>query len=392
MSIRGRLRHPLDSLPRLDAVPPSQTERAVIPGIPDCRYWMDRDISPFVRDVVDDNKRERESLARIGALTDPLPPAHLLAISGGSDSGAFAAGILVGWTKHGTRPQFRVVTGVSAGAFAAPFAYLGSDYDHVLEEMVSTVGPKDVFHARNLVSGIVADGFADSKPLESLVARYVTEDVLAAIVEESAKGRFLAIGTTDLDSGRAVTWNMGKIASSGSPHALSLFRKIMVASMSIPGAVSPVMMDVEVYGKLHQEMHVDGGVINQVFLYPAHSMLELRKQLGEPYNRKLHAYVIRNAKLAPEWCGTRRRTANISARALSALIHMQGFSNLEYIYNAAMRDGIDINMAYVENDFEISHAVRFDTSFMCRLYQYGYESSVKGFPWKKTLPTRVVQG
>lgn len=60
---------------------------------------------------------------------------------------------------------------------------------------------------------------------------------------------------------------MGAIASSHAPGTLELFRKIMVASTSIPGAVSPVMIDVDVDGKHFQEMHVDGGVIAQVFLY-----------------------------------------------------------------------------------------------------------------------------
>lgn len=96
---------------------------------------------------------------------------------------------------------------------------------------------------------------ANSEPLARLLAKYVTPDVLAAIAREYAKGRALQIATTDLDSGRPVTWDMGRIASSNTPGALELFRKIIVASTSIPGVVSPVMIDVEVDGKPFQEMH-----------------------------------------------------------------------------------------------------------------------------------------
>jgi len=370
-------------------VPPALTERAVIPGIYGARFWADRDVGAFVRLVLEDNKRELEALARMGISADELPPAHMLAISGGGDAGAFAAGILTGWTQHGSRPAFRVVTGVSAGALAAPFAYLGPRYDSVLHEMATSVGPKDIFRTRNVFAGFLTDGLADSEPLYRLISKYVTRELLDAIADEHANGRVLMIGTTDLDSGRPVTWNMGVIASSRSPEAVTLFRKVMVASMSIPGAVSPVMMDVEVDGRRHQEMHVDGAVINQVFLYPARGLVEVRKALGQPYVRKLHAYVIRNGKLGPEWTGTRRRTSNIFARSIGTLLHMQGYSDLEHIYDTVTHDGVDFNCAYIGDDFTFSHAVRFETGFLRRLYQYGYDQSAKGVAWKKSLPSRV---
>lgn len=385
----GSLKRAFSPMPRRDAVPPALTERAIIPGIAGARFWTDRDLSALVQTIIENDTRERVTLGLPEASTDPLPPAHLLAISGGGDAGAFAAGILTGWTQHGTRPSFRVVTGISAGALAAPFAYLGSQYDGALREIATSIGPKDIFHTRNFVAGLVTDGLAHSKPLNRLIEKHVTRELLEAIAGEYSKGRALVIGTTDLDSGRPVTWNMGIIASSGSPDAVALFRKIMVASMSIPGAVSPVMIDVEVDGQPYQEMHVDGGVINQVFLYPSRSLLEVSKATGRPYDRKLHAYIIRNGRLGPEWSGTKRRTSNIFARAISTLIHMQGFSDLERIHHIAMRDGVDFNLAYIGNDFEFSHAVRFETAFMRRLYQYAHDQSTKGYPWRKALPGRM---
>src|SRR5258708_4020476 len=50
------------------------------------------------------------------------PVVNYLALSSGGDDGAFAAGVLVGWTRSGRRPHFEIVTGVSAGALIAPFA------------------------------------------------------------------------------------------------------------------------------------------------------------------------------------------------------------------------------------------------------------------------------
>ena len=63
-----------------------------------------------------------------------LPPANYLAVSGGSDNGAFAAGLLVGWSESGTRPSSKLVTGISTSTLVAPFfvsggAPIGADRD-----------------------------------------------------------------------------------------------------------------------------------------------------------------------------------------------------------------------------------------------------------------------
>ena len=128
----GMLVQACGSLPRLEAVPPTLTEKAAIPGIPNSRYWLDHDLAPFIQAVIQDSKREDAALSKAGKPINPLPPANLLAISGGGDAGAFAAGILTGWSAHGDRPEFKLVTGISAGALIAPFAFLGPQYDDVV--------------------------------------------------------------------------------------------------------------------------------------------------------------------------------------------------------------------------------------------------------------------
>lgn len=374
-------------LQRRDAVPQALTEQAVIPGIPSARYWLDQDLTPFIRDASLANDREVEALADSELPTDMLPRGYYLAISGGGDAGTFAAGIIAGWTLHGTRPAFKVVTGISAGALVAPFAYLGPEYDGVILGICKAIGPKDVFHSRSVLTRLASDGIADSKPLARLIAKYITADVLAAIAAQYAKGRLLMIGTTDLDAGRPVTWNMGAIAASEAPGALHLFRNIMVASMSIPGAVSPVMIDVEVDGKQFQEMHVDGGVLTQVFLYPPGTVMALNSVTGARIRRDRHFYVIRNGKLEPQWSGTKRRTLSIGGRAITTLIHTQGISDLDRIYRIAQQDGADFNLAYIGADFDISRNHKFDGEYMKRLFDYAFQLSEKGYPWHKSPNT-----
>jgi Patatin-like phospholipase len=372
------------TLPRLDAVPPNLTEQAVIPGIPNARFWLDRDLNPFIQSVVQDFKREQDTFGNTNDSSNALPPIYMLAISGGGDDGPFAAGLLAGWSVHGDRPQFKVVTGISAGALIAPFAFLGSQYDEVIRRVATSVKRENIFHFRNSLAGLASDGMADSKPLAQLVAQYVTPELLAEIAREFEKGRVLEIGTTDLDAGRAVTWNMGAIASSRSPAALTLFRNIMIASASIPGAVSPVMIDVEVDGKPFQEMHVDGGVITQVFLYPSRIFPELAKATGTALRRQVYAYVIRNGRLEPEWSETRRRTLSVGGRAISALIETQGINDLDRIYETAQRDGVHINLAYIGTDFVAEPHARFDAAYMKRLFDYAYQAGMRGYLWHQT--------
>ena len=383
--VAGVLLQACSLLPRLDAVPSTMTEQAVIPGIPNARYWADRDLGPFVEQLLQDLKRWNGAHAD-AANSNDQSPSSLLAISGGGDAGAFAAGLLAGWAARGTRPEFRLVTGVSAGALIAPFAFLGPEYDDVVRTVVASIRAKDIFRSRNFLTGLVSDGMADSKPLSRVLEKYVTPAVLSAIAAEYAKGRALYIGTTDLDSGRTVSWNMGAIAASGAPGALDLFRKVLIAAASIPGVVSPVMIDVAIDGKRFQEMHADGGVITQVFLYPPRILAELQVVTGVPFQGAISAYVIRNGKLQPEWEGTRRRTFAIATRSISALIQTQGINDVERIYRAARRDGVDFNLAYIESDFTHPHGKEFDPDYMKSLFDYSYRLGANGYAWHKTLP------
>ena len=180
-------------------------------------------------------------------------------------------------------------------------------------------------------------------------------------------------------------WNLTRIAASPDPKALRLFRSIMIASAAIPGAFPPVLIDVEAQGHAYQEMHVDGGTMSQVFVYPPKlNLKELSRQHG--ISRERRVYVIRNARLDPEWAQVERRTMSIAGRAISSLIHAQGLGDLYRIYLTTQRDGVDFNLAYVPASFNAPHPEEFDPDFMRALYQTGYEMAVKGFPWEKRPP------
>lgn len=369
---------------RQSAVPQQLTEKAEVVGLPGVRYGVRADMQEFIRETMESYYREqvyRVQQSQVGA----LPPANFLALSGGGDNGAFGSGLLSGWTATGNRPEFKGVTGISTGALIAPFAFLGPAYDTALKEVFTRSTPKDILEARYFVAALFNDAMADNAPLERLLKKHVTEDMLKEIAREDAKGRLLMIATTNLDANQAVIWNMGKIAASGHPRALELFHKIMLASAAIPGTFPPVMIDVEANGRRYQEMHVDGGATAQVFLYPpALKLAELSKQHGIVRERRL--YLIRNARLDPDWAEVERRTLSIAGRAINSLIQSQGVGDLYKIYAETQRDGIDFNLAFIPSSFNAPHKEEFDTEYMRQLFQTGYDLGVKGYRWDKTPP------
>ena len=369
---------------RLSAVPKGQLSDASVPGVPEARLHYDVDAEPFERLGLESVRREKAYLEEQGQ-AGALPPAHFLVISGGGDNGAFGAGLLVGWTKAGDRPEFKLVTGISTGALIAPFAFLGPEYDAKLKEVYTTISADDVFLERGVVGGFFGDALADSKPLFDLVGRYANQDMLDAIAQEYARGRILLIATTNLDARQPVVWNIGEIAASGDPKALELFHKVLVASASIPGAFPPVMVDVEVDGTPYQEMHVDGGTMAQAFLYPpALDVVELSE--GQEAQRERHVYIIRNARLDPDWASVERQTLSIVGRSVASLIHTQGIGDLYRMYLQTEKDGVDYNLAFIPPDFTAVHKEEFDTEFMRQLFDHAYEMSIKGYQWQKYPP------
>ena len=344
---------------RAPAVPRADTERALPLGIANARFYPDSDPQPMIADATEALQREIAALPP-GA---KLPPANYLAVSGGGDNGAFGAGLLNAWTETGTRPQFKGVTGVSTGALIAPLAFLGPQYDPVLREVYTTINGDLVYRFRGFSAALFDDAMADTTPLLALIAKYFDQKMLDAIAAEYRKGRLLLIGTTDLDAQRPVIWNIGAIANSGKPGALALVHQILRASAAIPGAFQPVLIDVELDGRKYQELHVDGGAIAQLFLYPP--ALELGR-IG--IKRERRAYIIRNARLDPDWATSERRTISIAGRAINTMLASSGRNDVLRVYFITQRDRVDYNLAYIGHDFDGPEKKgEFDQAYMLAL-------------------------
>lgn len=368
------------SMAERNPVPGHPTQLASIPGIPNARIWGDEPPAwiPLM------NQISRETLARNFPATFRRPHQYL-AISGGGADGAFGAGLLKGWTDSGKRPEFQIVTGVSTGALTAPFAFLGPDYDPLLKELYTSFETKDLI-TKNLMGAISGPALADTSPLRAKIAHYVNQECMEQIAAQHRRGRRLFIGTVNLDLARPVIWNIGAIADSGQPNALSLIHDIMLASAAIPGAFPPVYFKVQgPDGKLYEEMHVDGGTATQVFLYPLGlEWTQITRKLEVPGTPR--AYVVRNSKITPTKEVVTPWAPKIAARSIASLIRTQGIGDMYRLYLGAKRDGLDFNLAYISDDFAHEPKEPFDREYMRILYQEGYQLALKGNPWHKAPP------
>ena len=373
------------TLARDRAVPPALHGQEQIGDMPGVRYQAlsSHGVEKILNDIkasVDANKTTPQGITNHDV-------ANYLSISGGGDNGAFGAGLLTGWTERGDRPTFDLVTGVSTGSLIAPFAYLGPEYDPVLKAVYTETQPSDIYLERGLLGALFGEAIGDTTPLFKLISKHIDAELLKKIADEYTRtNRWLLVATTNLDTGTPVIWNMGKLAQVGTPEALALFRKILLASAAIPGVFPPVMIDVVADGKNYQEMHVDGGATMSVFLYPAALGEAARKQKVLTTIKKRNAYIIRNARIDADWKETERDTLSIMGRAVAQLIQSQGYGDLYRIYQIAQRDHVEFNLAYIGADFKFPHEREFDRQYMNALYQYSYVLGKAGYPWVHTPP------
>lgn len=363
--------------PRSAAVPRNVLALDAVEGYHDIRFYADAS-PPFLA--------EHLNKLRLAVKINPAlaEQQDVLALSGGAEDGAYGAGFLKGWTERQNRPEFTWVTGISIGALIAPFAFLGSDYDGVIERVFTQVSADDivVFQPMSLLFGGSALG--DTTPLRSLLERELTEEVVSAIARESRRGRYLMIGTTNLDAQRHVIWNIGRIAESGRKGSRDLIRSIMLASAAVPGLFPPTQIDVVIDGKRLQELHVDGGITHQVFAYPPSiNTVEIEAMLG--VSPKKTMWVIRNAKINADYDITELGVADIVARSINTLTKYQGRGDIAALQQLASRDGFEFRLTFVPANFEEEYTSLFDPKYMRALFKVGYKTALGGDPWQDVL-------
>ncbi|WP_435417005.1 patatin-like phospholipase family protein [Parerythrobacter aurantius] len=290
--------------------------------IPDDRENARGPLSPFAQ-VIESSLAAHDNGAERGE------EAKVLFLSGGSEHGAYGAGILSGWGGDGDIPDLQVVTGISTGAILSTFAFVDKghfaadgytiDSESQLIDVYSK--PKDGKpDAANYLDLLKKGAFADLDPLKGRLEGFLTKSyevtdasgavrattALAEVARRHADGRRLYVGAVDADTGDGIAFDMGDMATryvsnhqGKAARWLDCYVDAIVASSSTPMAAPPVFID--------NTMFIDGGVRFGLFGDSVIEAFKARKRAAEsddnaPAPPRVYAVIDGTLTLPPNAC------------------------------------------------------------------------------------------
>lgn len=340
------------------------------------------------------DKATADGLTQVTA-NRPVPPGqgrplNILAMSGGGQFGSYAAGMLVGWTCRGDRPDFDIVTGISSGATLACLAFCGPKYDPVLQSGYTDLTNDEVISSRRLVRNVVRyQALATAEPLKGIIDETINEEYMEDLRAGHRAGRRLYLGTMILNTRRIVYWDMGALACGSDPaKAHRLVKDIILASASIPGMMPAVPIDVQVNGQCVTELHVDGGGISQVFVrFGEHHPRPDPANPGAPWLAGSNLYVIAGGKLYPEVLepdlGVIPRITSTVSGTLFALFR----SDVWKAFTFCRVSGTNFYLSAVPDEVPISpSSMDFDPQLQLELFTVGVDRIRCGNAWRVTPP------
>jgi hypothetical protein len=299
--------------------------------------------------------------------------------------------VLCGWTVSGDRPgtngrpNYSVVTGISTGALIAPYAFLGPRYDDSIRRFYTTIEDRDIYRLRP-VRGLFSIALADNWPLANLIDQSLTPQIIQEVAEEHRKGRRLYIGTTELESGRFVCWDIGEIAARNGPGDRELIKQILLGSSAIPAFFPPARIPVTVNGRNLVEHHGDGGASMPIFFRPPFVAPEERGN-GSADLAGVDLYLLVAGKLYADARPIRERTVRIGARSVSTLAYAQTRAELQRLHLLSIIHGMNYHLAAIPPEFPTPEgSAEFDRPLMNAMFNEGYALAASGAAWRKQPP------
>ena len=317
-------------------------------------------------------------------------PLDILTLTGGGSRGAFGTGFLVGWRDRGDIPTFDIVTGISTGAVMAPFIFLGGDELKKAEYFYTKMNTEDVFE-RSWLNFFGYGHIMNAKPLQKLFRKNFDKAFLDKVALEHKKGRRLYIGTTNIDTGQLIVWDMGAIASSSRSDKYERFSDIIYASTALPVYLPPQYMKVDIEGEKYYQMHVDGGIYSQVFMIGL--LVNWAKVLNFEANANTNfdvtLYTVANRKYRQRDLYRPIEQAPFSIIEAYVLTEMDLLfdRSIYRLYTSCEQKGIKFKMATIPEKMEeiVIEPTEFNPEKMLKLFNVGYNLGRHDFKWKEKV-------
>jgi len=314
-------------------------------------------------------------------------PFDILTLTGGGSRGAYGTGLLLGWTDRGTIPNFDIVTGISTGAVMAPFIFLGEEELKKVEYFYTKMHTEDVFV--DSWTHFFGYGYImNAKPLKKLFKKNFNKEFLDKVALEHKKGRRLYIGTTNIDTGQLVVWDMGAIASSDRPDKYQRFADIVYASSALPVYLPPQYMSVDVDGKDYYQMHIYGGIYTQVFMIGLlvnwGEVLEFDKSSNTDFDVTLYTVANRKYRQRDTYQPVEQAPFSIIEAYVLTEMDLLFDRSMYRLYKSCEKKGFKFKMASIPEKMPdiITVPTEFKPDKMIKLFNIGYQIGKTEIPWK----------
>ena len=316
-------------------------------------------------------------------------PFNILTLSGGGTRGAFGAGLLYGWTDSGNIPEFDIVTGVSTGAVMATFAFLGGDELEKVKSFYTKMYTEDIY-TTSWFSFFGEAYLMNPKPLKKLFLENFDEALLKRVADAHKKGRRLYIGTTNIDTGQQIVWDMGAIASSSRSDKYQRFSDIIYASSAMPIYLPPQYFSVDIEDERYYQMHVDGGIYSHVFMIGLlvnwKEILDFSDDANPNFDTTIYTVVNRKYRNRTAYDPVEQSPSSVISAFIETETDLLFDRSMYRLYDSSIQKGIKFRMAAVPKDVDyVDVATEFNPEKMLKLFNVGYGFGLNGIKWQEDI-------
>jgi hypothetical protein len=330
-------------------------------------------------------------------LLDPDCTMDFLILSGGGENGAFGAGFMVGWSSisngPGTLPKFDGITGVSAGSFIAPFAYLGTPESLSKIDRFFRNPRKDWLELRSPLYFLPNHmSLAEIPGMEKALREEMTMSFAKDIGAATTPGRLLLIQASNLDQAIPQIFDFNQIAADAVASGnLDPMINVLLASSAIPGLFPPR----EIGGSLF----VDGGVVGNFYSGGHIAKPDLtfggiwkRKHPGRPIPKTRYWLILNgNLRESPKTSGV--SWPDIASRSLAVSVGSSEVVALRELYALAdltnLRGHGEVEVRWVAIEEPLKESIfptLFDRAQMRKLSDMGKRVGSDPKSWNLEAP------